>query len=337
MGNDLLPRRGMLRLALAGGSVLLGGCGRDSPQLVASRGDLPMAWTRTLPAPWRALMVDTPSEVLAAVRGPGSARNALLQLSDGWATGLGIGTLQPIAAASLLARLAPLAGPVSRLYGSAVSPALAFPWSYSPWVLVLRNRADLIARRGEGWNLLLDPSLTGRLVLPSSPRVVMALIGEDAGRLALLRRQALAYDERDGLNLLMAGEAMAAVLPRQRVVPLLQRDPRLAVVLPDSGSPLSWNLLLRPAGPQPPPPVGWLGQALEAPLLPRLLAGGWVPPLPRATLQKALASFPASLAELLLPADAILARCSDLPPLTAAETRRLQSLWDAAAPAAARA
>jgi putative spermidine/putrescine transport system substrate-binding protein len=83
--------------------------------------------------------------------------------------------------------------------------------------------------------------------------------------------------------------------------------------------------------------LGWLGQALEAPLLPRLLAGGWVPPLPRANLQKALASFPASLAELLLPADAVLARCPDLPPLTASETRRLQSLWDAAAPAAARA
>ena len=41
------------------------------------------------------------------------------------------------------------------------------------------------------------------------------------------------------------------MLPRQRVVGLLRRDPRLQVLLPEHGSPLSWNLLLRPAGPHP--------------------------------------------------------------------------------------
>ena len=41
-----------------------------------------------------------------------------------------------------------------------------------------------------------------------------------------LRRQALACDEANGLNLLLAGEADAAVLPARRVLPLL-RPPRL--------------------------------------------------------------------------------------------------------------
>ena len=142
------------------------------------------------------------------------------------------------------------------------------PWSYGPWVLVLRSRPDLARRRAEGWDLLLDPSLAGRLVLPSSPRVAIALVGEDPERLRRLRRGALAYDERNGLNLLITGEAQAAVLPRQRLVRLLRRDPRLQVLLPASGAPLSWNLLLRPPGPHPPPPLEWLGAALEPPLLP---------------------------------------------------------------------
>jgi hypothetical protein len=164
--------------------------------------------------------------------------------------------------------------------------------------------------------------------------VAIALMGRDAGRLRRLRRAALAYDERDGLSLLLTGEAEAAVLPRQRVVGLLRRDPRLQVLLPDSGAPLSWNLLLRPAGPHPDPPLEWLGAALEPPLLPALLAAGWVPPLPREQLQRALVDFPAATAALLLPPQPVLDRCFSLPPLDPAGRRELQRLWDGASPAA---
>jgi hypothetical protein len=155
----------------------------------------------------------------------------------------------------------------------------------------------------------------------------------DPDRLRRLRRAALAYDERDGLSLLLTGEAEAAVLPRQRVVGLLRRDPRLQVLLPPSGAPLSWNLLLRPAGPHPEPPLEWLGAALEPPLLPALLAAGWVPPLPRDQLQRALAEFPAATAALLLPPQEVLDRCFSLPPLGPDERRELQRLWNGAAPA----
>lgn len=130
--------------------------------------------------------------------------------------------------------------------------------------------------------------------------MTFALVGEDPERLRRLRRSALAYDERDGLSLLLTGEAEAAVLPRQRVVGLLRRDPRLQVLLPESGSPLSWNLLLRPAGPHPEPPLEWLGEALEPPAA-GPAGGGLGAALPRDQLQRALADFPAAVAALLLP------------------------------------
>jgi hypothetical protein len=199
-------------------------------------------------------------------------------------------------------------------------------------VIVLRNRPDLARRAAEGWSLLLDPSLRQRLVLPSSPRVCIALMAADPARLARLRRQALAHDDRNGLNLLLSGEADAAVLPRQPVVPLLRRDPRLRVVLPPQGAPLAWNLLLRPAGALQEPPLEWLAAILEPPLLPRLLASGWVPPLPLPALRTALAGSPPALTALLAPAAAVWERCRSLPPLAEGERRRLQNLWDAAAP-----
>ena len=341
-----LTRRRALQLGFsASGLALLAGCGRQGPQLLASRGDLPAAWSKLLDRQWSLQLLDDPAAVVAAVAGDGGdagrargrgrpLRPGLLQLSDGWAVTVPAQHLQPFGAAALLERLDPLAAPVSRLFAPAGRPALALPWSVQPWLLVLRDRPDLVQRREEGWQLLLDPSLRGRVVLPSSPRVVIDLVAGDPTRLGQLRRQALACDERDGLNLLLSGLADAIVLPRQRVMPLLVRDPRLQALLPASGAPLSWGLLLRPAG-APPPPLSWLAAPLEPPLLRRLLAAGWVPPLPRDRLAAALRDFPATTANLLLPPAAVIERCRSLMPLSAAQRRALQTLWDDTAPVSA--
>ncbi|MEB3200427.1 MAG: twin-arginine translocation pathway signal [Synechococcaceae cyanobacterium] len=326
-GEACLPRRRLLQLAALSGLGLLTGCRGPQAVLYASRGDIASAWTASLPQGWTVKLVEDPTAVLAA-----RSRAQLLQLSDGWAGTLERAALQPIGNPLLLQRLTPAAASVSRLFGSG-GPALAFPWAVSPWVLVLRNRPDLLPRADEGWDLLLDASLRQRLVLPSSPRVTMALIGEDPTRLARLRRAALASDDRDGLNLLLTGKAEAVVVPRQRVVAVLRRDPRLQVMLPAGGAPLSWNLLLRPRQAREAPPLDWLAELLEPPLLPRALLAGWVPPLPRSTLAAAVAGLPQPLASLLVPPAAWTDRCFSLPPLAAAERRRLQQLWDASAPA----
>ena len=328
MAEILWSRRQVLRLGVLSGTLSLAGCSRSrGPLLVAGRGEMPSSWTQRLPAPWSVRLVAGPAEVRQAAE-----EASLMQLGDGWALADPRPAVQPIGTPELLGRLDPKAAPPARLFAPSGSPLLAFPWSVSPWVIVLRNRPDLVRRSEEGWSLLLDPSLRDRLVLPSSPRVCIALVGEDPARLARLRRQALAHDDREGLNLLLSGEADAAVLPRQPVVPLLRRDPRLRVVLPADGAPLAWNLLLRPASAGAEPPLEWLAAILEPPLLGRLLTSGWVPPLPPSSLRAALAGSPPALAALLAPPDAVWERCQSLPPLTEAERNRLQNLWDAAAP-----
>lgn len=360
--RQLLDRGLRLSGSAIGAAGLLAAC-RPSPRatLLYSRGELPEAWLRRLPSGWQAKPLAGPSAVAAA-----AATAALLQLGDGWATALPPQRLAPLGegAAAALAGLDPIAAPATRLFGPGEGPALAFPWAYGTWVLLLRNRADLLARRVEGWRLLLDPSLRRRLVLPSSPRLVIDLaarqLAEEPGGLPLpaddqllpgqrlsgqlrrLRQQALAFDELTGLNLLLAGDADAAVVPSQRVVPLLRRDPRLSAFLPASGSPLWWNLLLRPAASTAAagtaaastaaPSAAWLALLAEPRLLDLLLAGGWLPPLPRARLAPALARWPAAVAELLLPPAAVLARCSNLPPLTPSQRQQLQALWNGSAP-----
>ena len=353
MALPLLHRRQLLRLGGLAGLALLGGCDSGArSQLVYAPGELPSAWLKTLPKPWQGSRQPSPAAVLAALGKPGMG---LLQLSDGWALDARTDQLAPLGAPNLLAQLAPFAASPSRLFQDEGAPGLAFPWAFSTWVLVLRNRADLGRRRQEGWSLLLDPSLKGRLVLPSSPRVAMELVlrqlglpsegswstagalakadpavlanpaGLDDPRLPAairrLRSQALACDEANGLNLLLAGEAAAAVLPARRVLALL----------PESGSPLIWSLLLRPAGAAP-LPQEWLAEILKPPLLNRLLAKGWVPPLPAQRLAAPLAAWPEPVAQLMLPAPEVLARCNSLAPFGEAERIQWQALWDQAAP-----
>ena len=330
----VLSRRRLLQLGVGAGAGLLAACRSTAgPELLLAEADLPAAWLKQLPAPWRTRQLADAAAVQKAMRelgqlpAPGLVTPGLVALSDGWASGLSRQQLQPFEAPRLWARLAAFSAPVGEAQ-------LAFPWAYSPWVIALRSRPDLAARRQEGWQLLLDPSLRGRLVLPSSPRISLEIMGGDFERLERLRAQALAYDDRDGLNLLLSGDAEAAVLPLQRLIPLLRRDQRLAVIWPDSGAPLSWQLLLRPAGaaPSAPPPLEWLGAVLEQPLLEGLLARGWVPPLPQADLAPVARRFPEAIAALLLPEDGLLQRCWSLPPLSVPQQLAQQNLWDAAAP-----
>ncbi|MFM7313520.1 MAG: twin-arginine translocation pathway signal, partial [Cyanobium sp.] len=76
-----------------------------------------------------------------------------------------------------------------------------------------------------------------------------------------------------------------------------------------------------------------LEAGLQEPLLSRLMAAGWVPPLPRPQLLRAAASLPGEQRRLLVPPAEQLRRCWSLPPLNDGERGRLQDLWDAAAPA----
>lgn len=338
-----LRRRQLLRLGLGAGALLalpsgLAGC-RSAPSasLLRVEGELPASWLQELPAGWRSRPLADPATLLAELTAAAAATPstaALVALNDGWATSEPQPAWQPLGAEALLARLATWAAPASRLFAPDGAPALAYPWAFSPWVLALRSRPALAARAEEGWDLLLDPSLRGKLVLPSSPRLCMELMGLDFERIQALRRQALAHDDRDGLSLLLSGDAEAAVLPLRRLIPLLRRDQRLAVVLPPSGAPLRWQLLLRPPAAREPLPLAWLAAVLEEPLLLALLQGGWVPPLPRPQLEPLLARFPAPVAALLLPPEAVLQRCWNLPPLGPAERLALQTVWDAAAPGA---
>ena len=101
----------------------------------------------------------------------------------------------------------------------------------------------------------------------------------------------------------------------------------MKAVLPEQGAPLNWTLLMRPGGTKEPLPQAWVEEAWTEPLLARLLAEGWVPPLPQQALRGLRASVPSRLRPVVLPPQPIWDRCWSFGPLSPSEAQQLEERW----------
>ena len=327
----LLNRRRFLRFVAVTAALGLSGCRRGGavPTLRSMPEVLPALWRRDLPAPWRftALSGATP------LKSPWPPPTDLLALNDGWLSVISPDRLQAIAADALLARMGS-SGERFLNEMPSVWRSLLLPVAFSPWVMVFRREGKNAPAPDAGWDALLDPAVKGKLLLPSSPRLLCSIAQRmgDGDSLRRLRQAAISFDDRFGMNWLLQGDARVAVLPLQRCMASLQRDPRLIAVLPEQGSPLHWTLLVRPSQTAEPIPQDWVLKAWKQPLLSRLLAQGWIPPLPRDELISAETRIPHRLRSLVVPQESLWQRSWALPPPDPAEVQRLQKLWEASAP-----
>jgi hypothetical protein len=204
----------------------------------------------------------------------------------------------------------------------------------SPWVLLVRSNPVINAIKQLGWQMLLDPQLKGKIVFPSSPRVVIDLADrlEQPDALQRLRRQALTFDDRQAVNWLLKGVAKVVVLPLQRCLSLLRRDPRMEVILPNQGAPLHWTVLIRPKDAKVPLPQQWVELAWREPMRRRLLQEGWRTPLATAVLDADRSQLPGRWRSLVLPPDDLWNKCWSLPPLSPEQRISLAERWRASAP-----
>ena len=324
-------RRQLLQAGFIAGLSWLTGCARSngSPLLRAAKKSLPALWQKQLKAPWRIAELTA----INSSEPPWLSSTDLLSIGDGWLSSLNPGSFQAIDAAPLQAQL----GPASERFLSEIPTAWngkILPVGVSPWVMLFRGEPTLKSQADHSWDRLLDPKLKGKVLLPSSPRLVMSLAAQMQAPDALrrLRQAAISFDDRHALNWLLQGDAQVAVLPLQRCMGALLRDQRLHAVLPENGAPLNWTLMLRPSSSKEPLPQAWVEKAWEEPLLSRLLSTGWVPPLARPQLSIALSRVPKRLRALVLPSNETWQRCWNLAPLDPSEQDALKAKWKSLTP-----
>lgn len=332
--TPLSRRRLLLQFGGAAGLALLAGCrqGAKPPKLLAAAETVPSRWRKALPSPWQFLPLK-PEDSLT-LKGKAERESVdLIALTDGWLTSFPQDLLQPVQAAPLQSQLDQTAAQFLQLQGSTRAAQL-LPVAVSPWVMVFRGGDRWRSTSVDRWEVLLDSALTGQVVLPQSPRLVIELADRMNASDALerLRRQVLTYDDRQGINWLLKDKARVLVTPLQRCMTLLRRDPRLSAVLPSSGAPLHWTLLVRPAATREPLPQAWVETAWSLPMLSRLVASGWRPPLGSLDLPQLRAGLPSRWRDLLLPPLDVWSRCWSLSPLTQQQRDSLSQRWRASAP-----
>ena len=329
MELKILSRREFLQLGLIAGVTGLAGCGEvvSSPTFMAAPETIPKSLLKILPKPWRfkSLEVNSGSGPSKLVIDP---ITDLIAIGDGWIHELSEEVLQPIGAEQIFSRLGNQADNFLNGFGSDFARRI-LPIGVSPWVMLYRNGKDWLPRSQESWTPLLDPELTGRVVLPESSRVVISLAEhiDEPDALRRLRSQALTFDDRNSLNWLLSGKALVVILPLYRCFRSLSRDPRLSVAIPQSGSPLHWTVLVRPITARESFPQGWLQEAWRMPLLGRLLSKGWMPPLPHPELLQSTDHIPDAFKPILFPGKLFWEQSWSFPSLTISERNRLESLW----------
>ncbi len=334
-GTALFSRRRLLQLLGGSGLVVLAGCrgSNSAPRLMAAAETLPKLWQSTLPEPWRLLPLK-PEDAQVFWAAVTREQVDLVAVTDGWLSLCPEDQLQPVEAGSLPTLLDEAAKRYLRSLGS-IRASQVLPVGVSPWVMLMRHGDALqSAAKPLNWNVLLDPALKGRVVLPASPRLVIDLAARitEADALPRLRQQVLSFDDRQGMNWLLKDRARVVVLPLQRCITVLRRDPRLQAVLPESGAPLHWTLLVRPSQTREPIPRAWVEAAWEPPLQTRLLATGWRPPLRDLELKPLGIDLPKRLRTLLLPPEQVWNRCWSLPPLTLQQQALMVDQWRASSP-----
>ena len=108
--------------------------------------------------------------------------------------GLAPSQLQAIAAAPLVTRLGPLG---KRFLADTPETwsGLLLPVGFSPRVMLIRREGGTAPDPNAGWNLLLDPAFEGKLLLPSSPRLLaswrIGSVGLNRCVVCVLRHSAL--------------------------------------------------------------------------------------------------------------------------------------------------
>ncbi len=312
----MLGRREVLKGALFAGVSGLASCASISqkPVLIATDETLPKIWLKALPSSWiyKSLKSGEGDDPFIPLL---EKRVDLLALGDGWLSGLSPEKLQSISAPAF-----------ERLFDfhaenflQAMNPdfySKVLPVGVSPWVLLFRNGAQWLNQANQGWQILLDPSLKKKIVLPESPRLVMSLAERMKSSLSILVDQALTFDDRNTFNWLLKGNAQVAIVPLQRCISSLRRDPRLGVVLPRTGAPLHWTVLIRPRSTKETLPQEWIDKIVKPKVLSRLLIEGWRPPLRRNLFSDTLKRNPEELYPVLFPSEDVWSNCWSLPPLS---------------------
>lgn len=173
-----------------------------------------------------------------------------------------------------------------------------FPIGVVPYTIIIKNNKELINSARTSWDFLLSKKLTGKIIFPQSPRIILSIAQKinSSNSLKKLKSQAMLFDDKNMLNWLINSDASVAIVPYSLCSKYLKIDPRLSLVFPSQGVPLMWHFLLSRSNLNNAILIKWIKSLENKSIVDKLVSQGWYLPFNSDYLQSKYKSemFPVS-------------------------------------------
>ncbi len=155
-----------------------------------------------------------------------------------------------------------------------------FPVGVIPYTIIIKNNKELINSARNSWDFLLSKKLTGKIIFPQSPRIILSIAKKinSHNSLKKLKSQAMLFDDKNMLNWLINSDACVAIVPYSLCSKYLKIDPRLSLVFPSQGVPLMWHFLLSRSNLNNEILIKWIKSFENKSIVDKLVNEGWYLP-----------------------------------------------------------
>jgi len=155
-----------------------------------------------------------------------------------------------------------------------------FPIGVVPYTIIIKNNKELINSARTSWDFLLSKKLTGKIIFPQSPRIILSIAQKinASNSLKKLKSQAMLFDDKNMLNWLINSDASVAIVPYSLCSKYLKIDPRLSLVFPSQGVPLMWHFLLSRSSLNHAKLIKWIKSLENRSIVDKLVSQGWYLP-----------------------------------------------------------
>jgi len=201
------------------------------------------------------------------------------------------------------------------------------PIGVVPYTIIIKNNKELINAARTSWDFLLSEKLTGKIIFPQSPRIILSIAKKinSSSALKQLKSQAMLFDDKNMLNWLINSDACVAIVPYSLCSKYLKIDPRLSLVFPSQGVPLMWHFLLSRSNLNSAILIKWIQSLENKSTVDKLVSQGWYLPFNSDYLQS---KYKSEMIPISGPSEKCWKNSWSFPPLTNEQRINFKNFWN---------
>jgi len=247
-------------------------------------------------------------------------------INDGWITSIDFAKFEKINKNPLIENLDKRSKDFLESFNENQRSRL-FPIGVVPYTIVIKNNRELINSARTSWDFLLSKELTGKIIFPQSPRIILSIAKKinSSNSLKKLKSQAMLFDDKNMLNWLINSDACVAIVPYSLCSKYLKIDPRLSLVFPTQGVPLMWHFLLSRSNLNNAILIKWIKSLENKSTVDKLVSQGWYLPFNSDYLQS---KYKSEMSPISGPSKKCWENSWSFPLLTNEQKINLKNLWD---------